>query len=351
MKTELVDFSSCEQKNIHTCWEHKVAEGNFTLSMDYLRLLKKSDVKSYFFISKEDQRITSICYFTCLKIKTHLFNFSVLLFGSEKTNGKAFWYDDNIFTYTEYLSLIKTELKRCLGFDFLIMRDYNTIKDQIDLTINQKLGFLNYHAFTNNVLNTNNFSTFNDYLISLTSRKRYFLKSIIKIRERQGLIVSYETLNSELIASVYPLYVDTNNRAVENRTMPVPIVFFEKLSQTIRHRVVIVRVENRILAFGLMLLGSGNLKCLFAGFNYEFSKPYSLWYQVVMASISYSIDNGFKIVDLGSTSSLMKAKFQSTPSPVYFSILFRNPLCTRLFKRPLTFILSKFLKPESSNNT
>lgn len=350
MKIELIDFTSAERENINDFWEYKVARENFTLSMNYLRLLQRSGVNSYFFISKEDLQITSICYITCLKIKKYAVSFSVLLFGSEKTNGKAFWYDDNVFSYTEYLALIKSELKRCLGFDFLILRDYSSVKDEKYLTINQNAGFLNYHAFTNNVLNTDVFSTFEDYILSLTSRKRNFLKSIIKIRERQGLKISYETLNSELIASIYPLYADTNSRAVENRTMPLPIVFFEKLSQTIRHQVVVVRLENRILAFGLMLLGSSNLKCLFAGFNYEFSKQYSLWYQVVVASISYSIYNGFKIVDLGSTSSLMKAKFQSTPSPVYLSILFKNPLCTRLFQTPLTFILSRFLKPERSNS-
>ncbi|QPH38258.1 peptidogalycan biosysnthesis protein [Pedobacter endophyticus] len=336
----------CADKPKTESWNLHVATNNFTLTLDYLHLYNKQDINTFFYTGSVKGEIIFICLISILKIRIAGFPIAIAMFGAPKTNGKAFWHSENHISYSTFVKQILQTLKKQYKFYVVILREFYGTADQPLMAKNQDMGFLNHHALVKSYLNIASFASFEDYFNALPSKKRNYFRSVMKCKQDSAVSVGLYELTPELVDLIYPLYQKTNAKAKENRTAAVNRSVFSALCDSkIKTKVITYNLQNKIAAFGLMFFNSREVKCLFTGFDYRFTKTHNLWYQIMLESIRFAIDQRCLHIDMGSSSASMKDKFQAGHEDVYISVLLKNPVLTAIFKKPVAHLLNKFLRP------
>jgi len=343
-KISLAEF--LDNPDYHNCWSRQVSDDNFTLTPAYLKLYNDQNSNTFFYIGRLNGEIVLHCLISVLTLKIAGIPIRAAMLGAPKTNGKAFWYSQTQLSYPVFIASILAAFKREFSFHIFILREFYCKNDAGLLLENQKMGFLNHHALVKSFLDITAYPSFDDYFNVLPSKKRNYFRNILKCREKPEVLLQQLELNPELVTLIYPLYRETNARAKENRTAPVPqSVFLALCDSEIKTKVITYQLHHNIVAFGLMLYNSTTVKCLFTGFDYSVNKSHNLWYQIMLESIRFAIDNRSHTVDMGSSAAAMKDKFLAGHDDVYISVLLKNALLTALLKMPLSHLLKQFLKP------
>jgi len=344
MDDDLLGFSSDQLK--HKMWNDHIAKGNFTLSLRYIDLFRLEGLNMSFFTGWFNMEVVFMCLITIVEFRIGGFEVRIAMFGAPKTNGKAFWHNKDRISYASFITQMHATLKKRFKFQVLLLREFSSKFDHTQLLQNQDLGFLNHHALVKSYLNIASFDSFENYFNILPSKKRNYFKNILKYTQGSDVDITVSDLSPELVSEIYPLYKATNNNAKENRTAALSeTVFFALCESGIQIKVATYRLRNRLIAFGLMFANDWEVKCLFTGFDYEFSKAHHLWYQIMLESIRFAIDQKCFHVDMGSSSAAMKDKFLASHEDIFISVLFRNAFITKMFNRPIKYLLNRVLKP------
>lgn len=344
IEDDFLTFSNDQFKQ--KMWNDHIEKGNFTLSLKYIDLLKLEKLSMSFFTGWLDEELVFICLIGIITLKIGLFEIRIAMIGAPKTNGKAFWYNKDLISYASFVQEMHAILKKHSKSQFLLLREFSGELDRVQLLENQELGFINHHALVKSYLNIELFESFEDYFNNLPSKKRNYFKSILKHTKAPNVQISVNDLTPESVEEIYKLYIATNKNAKENRTAALSKSLFLGLCESgIQIKVAAYRLNNKLIAFGLMFLNDWEVKCLFTGFDYEFAKAHHLWYQIMLESIRFAINQKCFHVDMGSSSAAMKDKFLALHEDLYISVLFRNKFLTKLFNRPIKYLLNKILKP------
>ncbi|WP_406824836.1 GNAT family N-acetyltransferase [Pedobacter sp. KACC 23697] len=340
----LSEFSQDQDKS--ECWSRYVAPGNFTLAFEYLHLYQSENDATFFYTGRTKTEIVFVCLISLITVKVYGIPITIVMFGGPKTNGKAFWYDEDRLSYHSFVTKLLYLLKKQYKFQFIVLREFYGTGDRSQIIESEKMGFIVHHAMIKSYLDISLFNSFDSYFNSLPSKKRNYFRSVIKCNQDPDINIDIVDLTADLVDEIYPLYFETNARAKENQTAAVGRSVFIALSESsIKAKVITYRLKNKVIAFGLMFFNFHEVKCLFTGFDYKFTKEYNLWYQIMLGSIRFAVERRCQYIDLGSSSASMKSKFMAAHENVYISVLFKTPILTKVFKRPIVFLLNKFLKP------
>lgn len=327
-------------------WKDHIEKGNFTLSLEYIDLFKLERLSMSFFTGWLDKRLVFICFISTVAHKIAGIEMHIAMIGAPKTNGKAFWYNEDQISYVNFICEMQAILKKRFKFQFFLLKEFSVEHDHVQLLQNQELGFINHHALIKSYLNIGSFESFEDYFNVLPSKKRNYFKGILKHTKTPNVQISVSNLIPESVGEIYNLYIATNKNAKETRTAALSESLFLGLCKSsIQIKVVAYKLDNRLIAFGLMFVNDWEVKCLFTGFDYKFAKAHHLWYQIMLESIRFAINQKCFHIDMGSSSAAMKDKFLALHEDLYISVLFRNKLLTKVFNRPIKYFLDKILKP------
>ncbi len=190
-----------------------------------------------------------------------------------------------------------------------------------------------------------NFSSFNDYLktLSRSSRdgiKRNFKKVDGKIKIDLEIT---NALKEDILPEVYRLYLETyekNDIGLEK----VPMEFFKNISRNMPEeaKYFLWRIDGKIAAFALCLVRKEYFIDYYLGFDYKIAHDYYLYFIRFRDLMNWCIKNGIKKYEMGATSYEAKRRLGFSFIRLYFYLKHRNPL-VNLFAG----VLTSFMKPEN----
>lgn len=136
----------------------------------------------------------------------------------------------------------------------------------------------------------------------LRADHRSYLRRRKKLSDSAGVVWSIEADFGDLAEDLHRLYGNVVSRA-QTRFRTVTPEFVRQLSRQARGRahVVLARYDNRIIAFGLFLVGSATLHLLYLGIDYTYRKQFALNYNAYYRVIEWAEERGISKLVLGQT--------------------------------------------------
>lgn len=308
--------------------------------------------KDYFLIAtNKTNKPIAIAYLSTL---THnilgIFKLKVLTLGNQMTNGMTFWFDSNIYTYKDFLKSLTIYIKKNIKCQIILLKDFKEGTNNNLINVNKELGFFNFNTFSRAYKFLE--PTFEEYLASLNSKKRRFLKKeVIKTYEQNNLIIkNINRVSDEELRYLYQLYKDVSLNAKEIKIKAFPYNFFERINTHFNNiNYTIVYENQKIIGFGLLLSHQEVVRCFCLGLDYEYVRKNNLWYVIVINAITYSIDNGYKKIEFGNSNYAMKKKFGGIEEKIIFGIRLKNDSLNRLMFPLLKIMINNTFKTNNND--
>ncbi|MFH0762877.1 MAG: GNAT family N-acetyltransferase [Candidatus Omnitrophota bacterium] len=205
-----------------------------------------------------------------------------------------------------------------------------------------KKGFFKIESMPTTVLDIN-FSSFQEYLLGLSTASRYDLRR--KFKKVDGKVdIKMQVvgkLNDEELAQVYNLYLQTLNRQ-EIGLEIAPMEFFRLISENMpqKAKYFLWRINNKLAGFALCLFSQGYFIDLYLGFDYSVAYKYHLYFIKIRDLINWCIENKLKTYEMGVTNYEPKRRLDFKFIPLYIYARHRNGLLNHFFR-----ILGRFLSP------
>lgn len=184
----------------------------------------------------------------------------------------------------------------------------------------------------------NNWNSFDDYLLSMRASYRRRIKQALL----KGEDIKYEILsdNQNFSQEMYELYEQVFKHS-EYSLEKLNLEFFRNdLAKTI-----LLKINDKVEGFVQIIEDRNNNMLIFefCGYNYEVSKEYDLYYNMLSEIIRYAIDNKFRYVQLGQTAYDAKMKFGAKMYNNYYLLAHKNKFINWLIKRHNSFLEYKAL--------
>lgn len=185
------------------------------------------------------------------------------------------------------------------------------------------------HTLSSCILNTNDYSTFDDYKNSLRSQYRRRLnKAIIKAED----LVIDKINNHNFDENLYNLYLQVLEHNEKYKLETLPIDFFKNSECEIYT----FKANTKTLAFVMINHNKQSTYFIFGGLDYEFRDKYDLYYNMLIFVIKNGIENKSSIINFGQTAEDTKCRLGCKLNLRYM-ICFSSSLV-------LNFIINKFFK-------
>lgn len=181
-----------------------------------------------------------------------------------------------------------------------------------------------------------NYRTFDEYLASLPSKDRSYLKR----RNKTASLVRIEFRNSieGLESKVYELFQNTlrESKVDYGDFEQLHPDYFPRLTQALRDKapVVLVWQGDELLSFNLFLLAPGRALAKQIGMKYPEARDLNLYFVNWIALVEYCIENGISVCEMGATTYATKLLFGGYLERRWLHFRFRSDLANRLL-RPL----------------
>ena len=146
----------------------------------------------------------------------------------------------------------------------------------------------------------NNYKTFDDFLITLSSRKRKLIKKERQCIKNNNLVVrllSGDDIKKEHIDFFYECYLNTTGRKWGSKYLTKK--FFSELLENFRDKILLIIAlkSNKMIASAINFLSSTHLYGRLWGAKYEV--PFLHFELCYYQAIEYAIKNKIKIVEAG----------------------------------------------------
>lgn len=191
-----------------------------------------------------------------------------------------------------------------------------------------------------------NFSSFEDYLKSLSYKTRYDFRRKLRVYSKLTPI-SLEVKNDcfDCIDRVYELYLNT----VRKNELHFEIVkkqYFINICKNMPEetRFFLWRLDNKLIAFNLCLASGDMLIGDHIGLDYDIAFKYGLYFILFKDKIEWCLNNNIKIFDEGTFSFDPKKRLKFNFYKNYFYMRPRIKNLSIIFK-----VLSSFFKPEKQD--
>ena len=220
----------------------------------------------------------------------------------------------------EIMNLLCAETERIaadIGAPVLLFRDfYDHETGFFDLL--KKRGY----SRINNLPNTKieiKWKSFDDYLSSMRSQYRY------KVIDRMN---AFRTggFSMEVVRD-FSLYADDLERLCKNvydnakeyKRERLPAEFFKSINTHLEQRsaVILIRRDSVIVGFTLLFFDHETLIPIFSGLDYDYSKEYAVYFNLLYKIVEVAIESGKKEVDLGITTLVPKKEIGADVVPLH----------------------------------
>ncbi len=313
----------------------KVLKTDEVIGVAILMLLK--DLKIYTYLGHPLSRI--IQQSTLLKslfpklaigfLEIPISNYSGLLTRQKLTT------DENQLIFTQ----ISDYLHKTVKMHALCIKE-DTITDKF---IND--GRFTALDFLPNTLLTIQHDSFEAYLKALSSKKRRRLLADKKRLTEAGSCVEICDYPSAISSELYALYKKTTDRKKQDDDyIQTPIVineaFFANLSsyQDLNPHALIIRVNNKLIAYCLLMQNNETLYFKSVGLDYDKSYDTRAYFNLFYAAIEFAIEKGCKKIDFGMTSYCFKKRMSCKLFPCRYYVEF-YPALLRYLRKIIVYLL------------
>ncbi|WAC71682.1 GNAT family N-acetyltransferase [Roseateles sp. SL47] len=310
-------------------WTTHVSARELSLDPDYLRLLAEASpgvTHHYVACRDEDGAVRGLAYIALQQQRiAGLLPLRVLVLGGRVAAGQAFWFDEQVWSFSSFMSALRQFLALTFPHGLIVLKEFSRERDASAIDQNQRAGFVNVPCFHRSRVPLQGAMTLAAYLDTLSSKRRYHLRKVLRDAQAQGLECEVLERFEHLLDQLYPLYLAVNARAQEARTPPLPRQLFDLMARHLESvRMLVLRQAGQIRGFGLLLHRHGQVKCMVIGQDYAVARELNLWYLLVLHSIEYAAQHGCETVDLGSTNQDMKRKFGAVCEEIWISVRHQN---------------------------
>lgn len=177
------------------------------------------------------------------------------------------------------------------------------------------------------------------YVASLRSPYRYKLRLSARRLERAGVAVEVLPLAGTYDARLHALYEAVVDRAAVRLERLTP-GFFTALGRALpdRTRLVVFRRDGVVVGWVAMLFDGSTAYDLFHGIDYSAAPACDLYFNQLAAVVRTAIENGARVLSLGQSTEVAKARFGARPVPLWVALRHRSAALNtflRAARRPL----------------
>ncbi len=225
---------------------------------------------------------------------------------------------------------------------FIFKDFFEAYTDRMAILLNK--GFIRIESIPSADMDIN-FSTFEEYLNTLSQSSREDLRRKLRKTEAQvkiDLEVTDNPSESDL-AKMYELYLQTYNKQ-DLGLEKLPPGFFKSVSENMPGEVkyFIWRIEGKMVSFAFCLIRGNYFIDYYLGFDYSIAHKYNLYFIRFRDLLKWCIANGVKKYEMGVTTYEPKRRLGFDFVRLYFYIKHRNRLINPFLK-----IIGHFIKPEN----
>ncbi len=342
-------------------WDSIVDNNHIINSYDYLRAVEDAKLNDYrykYFLFFENNEIiaNASCFIISynldfflkgpiedfinkIRIKhTNFLKVKSIECGPTTSAGTSIIIKDDKFS-EEVLVLLNKELmdlsKKVKAF-FILIRDFDVYQQ----LIYNKFFNLGYKYFMNfyNTYFENKYTNFEDYLYYLkTERKRETKKNLNDFYSQGG---SVERINdfSKYSNELSELWFNVYKNSEDYQREILNIKYFEYMDYYLKDKsfVLLFKIGNKIIAFGLIYEYKDSLNAVYCGINYDYIQKYHIYFVLYYKTIEEGIRLKKKWVEFGLTTYDIKIKLGIILVPIFAYVKSKNLFLTNL----LSFFLN-----------
>ena len=206
----------------------------------------------------------------------------------------------------------------------------------------EKEGFYKFESMPNTEKEIH-FSSFDEYLMTLSYKTRYDLKRKFKKVDGQvkiDLEITHDL--GDALGEAHGLYMQMVSRH-EVGLEVMPEKFFECIAKNMPDQTLFFlwRMEERLVAFAFCLVSGGHFLDYYLGLDYSTAYQYHLYFVRFRDMLKWCIEHKIKTYEMGSTNYDPKKRLGFRFIPLYIYAKFRNRQLNPFLK-----IFCEFIKPE-----
>ena len=177
-----------------------------------------------------------------------------------------------------------------------------------------------------NTMIENKWSGFKEYLDSMRGHYRYKIKKRIKKFEEGELTVEITASFSDIASELLRLWQNVFEHAREYTREQLSEDFFRSMDSYMgtNTKVVLLKKNDKILGFALVLMGAETMKFTFMGLDYEYNEKYCVYFNTFYNVVKLGIESGMKRFDMGITTYIPKMDIGARIFPLYMYMKHRN---------------------------
>lgn len=181
----------------------------------------------------------------------------------------------------------------------------------------------------------NGFEDFGQYLGAM--RSDYRKQVAASLRKWQDVKIEKKR-GCDFDADDYRMFLDMYNTA-KDKSRPLGINLFRNMP--VAHQYIKCSYEGRNLGWCLLLPENGNLYLLYLGYEININARYDIYINLLLESIKYTIENGYKRLRMGQTAELIKMRLGGVSSERYILVRHTNPVVNQIIKHTDIFNFRK----------
>ncbi len=217
------------------------------------------------------------------------------------------------------------------GISVSLLKDF-TVEDIARLSPLERYGYVRFETQPCMILQIDpRWKTFGGYMASLSGKHRKQIRDNRRIFESKKLSIE-RARPTPIAAELAELYANVWNRPPARIATLTPS-FFRAVEDHLRDafRLWVVRKDHRIIAFICAIndrvssKGQNRLLGVFVGLDYRLNEEYRLYPNLLYRLIEEAIVENFDLLDLGRTSSQVKADLGAQPEKLHCFLRHRHP--------------------------
>lgn len=333
-------------------WRSVASQGSIFLSMEYLEAIEKyspDNTQQRYAIAYENNQplVVVVCQIAEItgghliqpdnRIKEKVaenYRERVLVCGnlvSSGLHGVAFAQCIDIERVWRIVAEVLYKIRRAEQLDGPI--DFILIKDLKDTffansEILQRYSYRSIQTDPDMVLQlSKQIKSFDDYLMTLTSKYRSRAKKTIKSVESAGFRCEKLVVTAALDKQLHQLYRQVENKS-EVRLATLPEGYFLALSQKLPNHFCCygIRSEEKLVGFISIVKDSGTAIAYYVGVDYQVNEQTPVYFRLLQLVIDWAIEQNCYSISFGRTALEPKANLGAKPVDTYILARHRVPL-------------------------
>ncbi|MFC0561412.1 peptidogalycan biosysnthesis protein [Halalkalibacter alkalisediminis] len=201
---------------------------------------------------------------------------------------------------SEFIRECKNYIYHVLKFDSIFIGNVGDAQLNAGIT---EAEFIKIPYYPNTLLSTD-FTTFDEYLLSVKKKKRWDIKNKIKTMHQYGASIEVvNSINHQESERIYELY---NNTAERGDASPYPIIYskssfgqWDGMGES--YKWILVKFQSKIIAFAMVVKEGNSLLFKHVGMDYEHSTQCFAYFNLYYEAIRLAIEENFQSMYCGPT--------------------------------------------------